>query len=185
MKSKEIRAKAWESLKNGKYWMAFLVALIVTSLTSVATGTIIGAVLLTLPLSVGLAYYFLKNTNDKPEIGDLFAPFKANYANALLVMFIMEIKVCLWSMLFVIPGIIKAYEYAAIPYILAENPDMSSKDAHARSKEIMKGNKWRLFKLQFSFIGWFLLSILTCGVGIFFLQPYYCAALAEFYNEVK
>ena len=91
----------------------------------------------------------------------------------------------LWTLLFIIPGIIKSYEYSIIPYILADDPEISSKDAFKKAKQMMKGNKWRLFKLEFSFIGWFVLCVLTLGIGTFFLIPYINAANAEFYVELK
>ena len=87
--------------------------------------------------------------------------------------------------MFIIPGIIKTYEYAIIPYILADDPEISSKDAFKKAKQMMKGNKWRLFKLEFSFIGWAVLCVLTLGIGMFFLIPYVNAAAAEFYVELK
>jgi uncharacterized membrane protein len=87
--------------------------------------------------------------------------------------------------LFVIPGIIKSYEYAIIPYILADDPKISSKDAFKKARQMMKGNKWRLFKLNLSFIGWGVLCVLTLGVGSLFLVPYVSAASAEFYVELK
>ena len=84
-----------------------------------------------------------------------------------------------------IPAIVKSYEYAIIPYILADDAEISSKDAFKRAKVMMKGNKWRLFKLNISFIGWFILCVLTCGAGTFFVIPYIRAANAEFYVELK
>ena len=102
-----------------------------------------------------------------------------------LVLFLAFIKTLLWSFLFVIPGIIKIFEYAMIPYILAENPGISTKDAFALTKKMMRGNKFRLFKLNLSFIGWYILSFFTFGIGTLFLLPYVDAAKAEFYQEVK
>ena len=87
--------------------------------------------------------------------------------------------------MFIVPGIIKSFEYAIIPYILADDPEISSKDVFKKAKQMMKGNKWRLFKLDFSFIGWYLLCVLTLGIGTFFLLPYVNAAMAEFYKELK
>ena len=98
---------------------------------------------------------------------------------------LMGIKLFLWSCLFVIPGIIKSYEYAIVPYILADDEEISSKDAFKKAREMMMGNKWRLFKLNFSFIGWDILCVLTLGLGTFFLLPYINAANAEFYVELK
>ena len=93
--------------------------------------------------------------------------------------------VSLWSLLFIIPGIVASFGYAMTPYILAEHPEISAIDALRMSKDMMKGNKGKYFCLQFSFIGWFILSMFTFGIGILFLSPYIQAANAEFFNEVS
>ena len=89
-----------------------------------------------------------------------------------------------WTLLFIIPGLIAAYRYQLTGYILAENPEMGANDAITRSKELMKGNKWRLFCLDFSFIGWDILSVFTLGIGDLWLTPYRSAAAAAFYREL-
>ena len=225
LKSKELRVKAWNSLK-GKYWMAFLVVLAVGALCSIGTGmmtcsqnmmdivntvdpsemdstaqlgaivligaaSVIGIIGFIISIfvgnaaSVGLCNYFIKNTDSKPSFKDAFSGFKVKYGRNVGTILLVGIKVFLWSILFVIPGIIKTYEYAIIPYILADDPEISSKDAFKKAKQMMNGNKWRLFKLEFSFIGWFILCVLTFGLGTFFLLPYINAANAEFYVELK
>ena len=93
--------------------------------------------------------------------------------------------VLLWSLLFIIPGIIAGYSYAMTEYILAEHPEMTAGEAIARSKEMMGGNRFRLFCLQLSFIGWDLLCALTLGIGHLWLTPYKQAATAAFYREVS
>lgn len=91
----------------------------------------------------------------------------------------------LWSLLFIIPGIIAAYSYAMTGYILAEDPELTAGEAISRSKEMMSGNRFRLFCLQFSFIGWEILSALTLGIGNLWLRPYKQAAVAAFYREIS
>ena len=225
MKSKELRAKAWNSLK-GKYWLAFAVLLVLGALGSIGSGFVnlaegitdiidlvdpsemdstmeLGAAVLGIVASgfgivgllvnifvenaatVGQSNYFIKNTDSKPTFADAFAGFKVKYLRNCGTLFLMSIKLVLWSLLLVIPGIIKFYEYAMIPYILADDAEISSKDAFKKAREMMKGNKWRLFKLNFSFIGWEILCGLTLGLGTFFLLPYIHAANAEFYVELK
>ena len=94
--------------------------------------------------------------------------------------------ILLWSLLFIIPGIIAAYSYSMTGYILAENPNMPADEAIARSKQMMDGNRWRLFCLQISFIGWSILSsLLTFGIGDLWLTPYRQAASAVFYREIS
>ena len=225
MKSKELRAKAWDSLK-GKYWMAFIVTLVTGLIGSIGNSfvsfgqnlsevlgmvepaeldstmaigalvlngvVIISAIIGTLfsifvinAITVGVSNYFIKNTDSKPSFGDAFSGFKVKYGRNIGTILLVGIKTVLWTLLFIIPGIIKTYEYAIIPYILADDPEISSKDAFKKAKQMMKGNKWRLFKLEFSFIGWAVLCVLTLGIGTFFLIPYVNAATAEFYVELK
>ena len=94
--------------------------------------------------------------------------------------------ILLWSLLFIIPGIIATYSYSMTGYILADNPDMTADEAIARSKQMMDGNRWRLFCLQISFIGWSILSsLLTFGIGDLWLTPYRQAASAVFYREIS
>ena len=95
-----------------------------------------------------------------------------------------SIFVWLWSLLLVIPGIIAIYRYAMMPYLMAEFPDLGALDAMRESKRLMQGNKWRLFCLELSFIGWYLLSILTLGIGLLWLLPYVSASRAAFYLEI-
>lgn len=119
-----------------------------------------------------------------PEIGTLFGHFR-NWKTAVAAGFLRGLYVFLWSLLFVIPGIVAGYSYAMTSYILAEHPEMTASEAIAQSKYIMQGNRWRLFCLQFSFIGWDLLCALTLGIGNLWLLPYKQAAEAAFYREVS
>ena len=97
-----------------------------------------------------------------------------------------ELFIWLWSLLFVIPGIIKEYEYRLVPYIVSENPTISYKDAQAESKKLMKGNKWKTFILDLSFIGWDILSAFTLGMlEIFFVGPYKASTEAALYETLK
>ena len=91
----------------------------------------------------------------------------------------------LWSLLFIIPGIIASYSYAMTGYILAEHPELTASEAIERSKEMMSGNRFRLFCLQFSFIGWSILCSFTLGIGNLWLRPYKQAATAAFYREIS
>lgn len=136
------------------------------------------------PMSVGAHRFFLINTEEKPSLKELFFGFKNSYLNNMKIMFSAFVKNVLWAFVFIIPGIVKMFEYSIIPYILAGHPEMESKDVFAEAKRLMKGNKMRLFKLELSFIGWVLLCSLTLGIGVFFLVPYYQAAHAEFYKEI-
>ena len=137
------------------------------------------------PLTVGMAHYFLHLADrNNPQINDLFAHFK-NFGNTFVLYLLTTIFTALWSLLFIIPGIIAAISYAMAPYILAEHPEIKASDAIKMSKDMMKGHKGEYFVLQLSFIGWYLLCILTLGIGFIFLSPYVSAATAEFFNEVS
>ena len=127
-----------------------------------------------------LKYY---EPEQKPGIGDLFCRFHI-FWKAFGLRLVMGIFITLWTLLFIIPGIIASYSYAMAPYLMAENPDMGIMEAIRRSKEIMQGNKWRLFCLHFSFIGWAFLCLFTCGIGYLFLSPYQMLAEAAFYREI-
>jgi uncharacterized membrane protein len=116
----------------------------------------------------------------------LFWAFKkGRYLNIVKIMFWKEVKIFLWSLLFIIPGIIKAYEYSMVPYILAENPGISSERAFELSKEMTDGEKFDIFWLGLSFIGWILLGTLACGIGVLFVEPYIHATFAELYQVMR
>ncbi len=148
-------------------------------------------------LVFGAVYFFLGSVVDvgykrfnldliggeTPAIRTLFAYFKS-WSSAVVTKLLVGIFTFLWSLLFIIPGIIASYSYAMTSYILAENPGLSARDAINESKRLMRGNKWRLFCLRFSFFGWMLLALLTCGLGFIVLSPYMAAAEAAFYNEI-
>lgn len=116
-------------------------------------------------------------------IEQTFDGFK-NFVNAFLLSLINSIFVALWSLLFFIPGIIKDLSYSMSFYLLADNPELTQDLARAKSVEMMDGNKWRLFCLRFSFIGWYLLGIITCGILMFWVIPYVKCAEAEFYKDL-
>lgn len=107
------------------------------------------------------------------------------WANAVCTRLLKGLYVFLWSLLLIVPGIIASYSYAMTEYILAENPEMTASEVIAASKEMMEGNKWRLFCLQISFIGWSILCAFTMGIGNLWLNPYKNAATAAFYREIS
>ena len=126
------------------------------------------------PLQVGCQHWFIRSrTEDNYNIGSVGFTFKEGYGNVTKTMFLKQLYTFFWSLLFVFPGIIKSYEYRMIPYLLAENPYMSTDEAFARSRSMMDGEKWNAFVLDLSFIGWNILSSLTLGlVGLFYVAPY-------------
>ncbi len=139
-----------------------------------------------LPLQVGMRRYFMENRGFRSGFGRLFWAFgHGSYLHIVKVTFIMELKLFLWSLLFIIPGIVKSYEYYMIPYILSENPNIPMDRAFELSRRMTQGEKWRIFVMELSFIGWYLLSAFTCGLGIYFLMPYLEASRAELYEVMR
>lgn len=136
-------------------------------------------------IKVGYAKFNL-NLVDRLEgsFENLFAYF-SDWKTTAATRFLQSIYILLWSLLFIIPGIIASYSYAMTEYILAEHPELSASEAISRSKQMMDGNKWRLFCLHFSFIGWSILCAFTLGIGNLWLTPYKQAAIAAFYREVS
>ena len=136
-------------------------------------------------ISVGYARFNLDLTDrGNPAFETLFGYF-SYWKTAAVSKLLQSVYVLLWSLLFIIPGIFAAYSYAMTEFILAENPDLTASEAIAQSKEMMYGNRWRLFCLHFSFIGWDILSSLTLGIGNLWLRPYKQAANAAFYREIS
>lgn len=164
-------------------WLTILGVIALLSLVmliwSVAMGLIGGAV------TLGYVKFNLNLIDGKAvEFSDLFSQFN-RFGQAFLMQLLRGLFIFLWTLLLIIPGIIATYSYAMTPYILYENPDMSASDAIRKSKELMKGNKWRLFCLNFSFFGWAVLCIFTCGIGFLWLKPYQEAAFAAFYRDLQ
>ncbi len=138
------------------------------------------------PLVVGCEGFFTVNSREKADLGEIKRGFSPRWMHNVGTMLLKDIFLCLWSMLFVIPGLIKAYSYAMVPFILADNPDLGATEAITLSRKMMNGNKWKTFVLDLSFIGWELLSLITCGiVGVFYVNPYIYATYAELYNSLK
>lgn len=165
--------------------IGFIVGFMVVMLVVMVIGFAISAFLLN-PLVVGAQRFFVVSHYQKAELGELGYAFSNSYMNVVKTMFLKALYVFLWSLLLVVPGIIKGYEYRMIPYILAENPGIDTKDAFAMSKQMMDGNKWNAFVLDLSFIGWNILSLFTCGIlAIFYVNPYIYMTDAELYVALK
>lgn len=118
------------------------------------------------------------------QFQDIFSDFR-RIGVGFAMQFLRGLFIFLWSLLFIIPGIIASYRYAMTPFILAENPDMKAREAIDISAQLMYGNKWRLFCLELSFIGWAILCIFTAGIGYLWLVPYISASKAAFYRKIS
>ena len=137
------------------------------------------------PVTLGYCKFNLHliDRDEEAEFSDLFTQFH-RIGPAIALQVLRGVYTFLWSLLFVIPGIVKAYSYSMAAYIMYENPGMTPNDAITESRELMDGNKWRLFCLELSFIGWAFLCVFTCGIGFFWLFPYQETAVAAFYREI-
>lgn len=170
-------------------WMATLAIFGITFIIIfilIMTAVILIDVFICNPVEVGCKRYFLRNLNEKAQVGNIGYAFDNNYKNITKTMFFRDLYTVLWTLLLIIPGIVKSYEYQMIPYLLAENPQMTKEQAFAESKRMMTGQKWRAFVLDLSFIGWNILSALTLGIlGIFYVQPYMDATHAALYEALR
>ncbi|MDO5561826.1 MAG: DUF975 family protein [bacterium] len=140
------------------------------------------------PLSYVLTKYFLdlaRGTAKKVNWNKLAGEFKSMFTPALVLYFWVALKTFLWSLLLVVPGIIKAYGYSQSFYILVDNKKMDAKEIMAKSEKMMNGHKWELFVLQLSFFGWALLCVLTFGIGYLWLIPYMNTTFANYYDGLK
>jgi len=167
-----------------EYQVGFMVLLSVLSFIGIVFFilhfTIGGAV------TLGYVKFNLNLVDNKPaSFAQLFSEFHRLGAGFFMQL-LRGVYIFLWSLLFVIPGIYAAYGYAMTPYILLENPEMTANEAITKSKELMHGNRFRLFCLEISFIGWALLAaFFTLGIGGLWLKPYMETSFAAFYREIK
>ncbi|HAW15248.1 MAG TPA: hypothetical protein DCW41_00895, partial [Clostridiales bacterium] len=137
------------------------------------------------PLSLGFKKFYLKTQDEPAEISNIGYGFDNNYKNNIKTLFFRDLYLVLWTLLFIIPGIVKSYEYRMIPYLLCDNPGMTKEEAFAKSKAMMNGNKFKAFLLDLSFIGWDILSGLTLGfLGVFYVEPYRHSTRAALYKEL-
>lgn len=137
------------------------------------------------PIALGVAGYFIKLIRSEgPIIEDLFGGFKF-FSKAFVLNIIITVFTILWTLLLIIPGIIASLRYSMAYFIMTDNPQLSAFEALNQSKQMMTGFKGKLFRLWLSFLGWFLLGIITLGIGFLWVLPYYNTAKANFYQDLK
>lgn len=159
------------------FFIGFLVAFVFIMAFAMAIYAFLGGV-----VRAGECKFFRMARTGDVNFGYLFDNFQGGrYMKTVKVMFNTYIKIFLWSLLFLIPGYIKTYEYFLVSYLIGENADLSKERVQEISRQTMNGEKWKLFVLQFSFIGWMILGAMLCGIGVLFVMPYYEATMAEFY----
>lgn len=160
-------------------FLGFLFTLI-TTIIAIVIGNVV---------AVGAHRFFIESRNTGQSAGllTLLSGFTdGNYVNIVITMFLRKLYTFLWSLLFVVPGIVKHYEYSMIPYLLAENPTMDYNTAFRVSRQMMDGQKWEAFVLDISFWLWYAAgSLLFWGIGTLFVNPYYEATWTEYYIMLK
>lgn len=185
-----LKEQAKKSL-TGNWLMGAIICFIVTAVSGLISaipgyGVFIGLVVLG-PLNFGVSYTFLSfsRNNGKLEIESLFKGFNSDFfSKAFFLNLLKNVYIFLWALLFIIPGIVKAYSYYMSNYILADHPDYTPKECIEKSREMMEGHKLELFVQHLSFLGWAILCIFTLGVGGFFLSAYIYTTEANFYNNI-
>ena len=185
----ELRAASRTTL-SGNWMMAALATLvyllIAGGVSSIPVAGSVLAIIVAYPLAYGFAILFLDLFREgKPiDIGKLFDGFK-DFGRVWGTLILVAVYTILWTCLLIIPGIVKSYSYALTPFILKDEPELRYNAAIEKSMRMMNGYKMKLFLLDLSFIGWMILSILTLGIGLLFLQPYMKTARAAFYEDLK
>ncbi len=176
-------------IEGAAYTMAifFIIIIIVIAVTLLVLLVVLPLeIFIVNPVEVGINRFFVQNLNERPGIREICYAFDHSYINCVRTLFFRDLYVFLWSLLFLIPGIIKAYEYRMIPYILGETPNITKEEAFALSRIMMTGNKWNAFVLDLSFLGWYILTGLTFGIlGIFYVNPYVKQTNAALYQKLK
>ena len=189
----QLKSMAKEQIK-GKIWNLLAVMLIIYVIIWAASlilgmipyvGALLGAVVV-MPMTISLIRIYLAVVNEdkKPQIADAFGGYDDAWS-AIKVSLLVTAFTYLWSLLFIVPGIIKYCSYSQAYYILAENKGMSAIEAINRSKAMMEGHKMDFFILGLSFIGWGIVGLITLGVAYIWIMPYMQATYTNFYNSIK
>lgn len=181
----EFKEKARQQLQGN--WTTAIVAFIIFSVAfSLLSCTVIGSLAAYGPLEAGLCFLALKWVRgEKAELSHFFDGMKINLTNTIIGGAIISLLVAIGIILFIVPGVYLGLMFIPAIFLLIENPEMEWKTALERSKEMMEGHKMEAFMLGLSFIGWILLTVVTCGLAGYYMAPYMQQAFANFYLELK
>ena len=181
----ELRAEARVALTD-KWVMGAVTTLVFGAVSGAASYIpVVGTILVALPMMYGYSIVMLSvMRGGEVNIGGLFDGFN-DFGRIVGTKLLQAIYTFLWTLLLVIPGIIKNYSYAMTDFILKDQPELANNAAIEKSMAMMDGNKMKLFLLDLSFIGWAILCLFTFGIGFLFLQPYVQSAHAAFYEDLK
>ena len=193
MDRKQLKAQARAQIK-GKIGILFLITLIIGAISFAAelalsfipfVGSIIGTIIITPAFALSVVrVYLMVVRGTKPAVKDAFCGFD-DFFSAFKVTLLVGLYTWLWSLLFIIPGIVKSYAYSMSMYILADNKGKGARECIAESCKMTQGHKAEIFWLQLSFIGWIILSFFTFGILFIWLTPYMSAAMANVYETLK
>lgn len=194
MSRKELKSRARAQLGNGIFkdnWLYAVLVVIIEWVLVVAINGLpgIGAVaslLICGAITYGTNKLFLKQARDgqKMDVAGIFDGFKEDFGGNLLLGLIRSLLIALWSLLFVIPGIVKNYAYSMAFFVKADHPEYDWRTCLNESRRLMQGNKMRLFELDLSFWGWAIVGTLCFGIGTFWVTAYQQATHAQFYQEI-
>lgn len=184
MNRAQLKQMAKDQIK-GNVLNLFLISLIVAVISYAASMIPVASLIITPVLSLATIHVYLKLAKGtKPEIGELFGHFD-QLLPAIKVYLLNYLYVVLWSLLLIVPGIIKGYAYSQCMYILAENPNIGAREALKKSEQMMNGHKMEYFVLCLSFMGWLILGAFTFGILYVWVLPYMQATMTNFYNSIK
>lgn len=184
----ELRKAAREAL--AQKWGSAVVLTLVATLISLAAssipmvGGILSVLLLPMTWSYNMAFLDVKRNGGQYEIPVLKEGYN-DFTRVLGTVVLQNVYIFLWTLLLIVPGIIKSYSYGLTIYILRDDKELSFNAAIEKSMAMMEGHKAKMFYLDLTFIGWVLLAIVTCGIGLFWVAPYMAAARVQFYEDVK
>ena len=170
-------------------WLLAVVSVLAVGAVMLAAGGIssgAATLILTGPLSYAICFMFLKQSRDSEQmlLNDLLCGFKDDFGQTLLIGLMTTIFTALWSLLFVIPGIVKGYSYSMAYYLKADHPEWNWKSCINESRAMMNGHKMDLFLLDLSFIGWYIVGALCLGIGTLWVEAYHSATRAQFYGAL-
>ena len=185
--SDEFRARARKVLEGNWNTLAVIMLVYVAiagALASTGFGSALDIFLLPMAYAIAVGLLRMSRGGEVMKVNELFTIYRDKFVQSFVIELLVGVFTFLWALLFIIPGIIMAYAYGMAVYIQEDHPEMSAMDCIRESKKLMDGHKWELFCLDFSFIGWWLLVIVTCGIASLWVGPYMQTAHAEFYREL-
>jgi uncharacterized membrane protein len=185
----ELMSRARESL-NGKWGLGvgvtafwFFLCMLVSGIAGEAGS--LAQLLVAGAIALGMAEFYLNLARGREAtFGQIFEGFK-RFGTALATYLLMLLFILLWALLLIVPGIMAALSYSMTWYVMVDDPNLGPFEAMNRSKAMMYGHRWKLTCLGFRFLGWFLLCVLTLGIGLLWLMPYVGVTLAHFYEDLK